>query len=155
KERGYKIVYDGERWREGIEDIMETADYFIPTAGFLDEKELGGEGLSWAERMMKLKEQVKGSLIVTAGDQGAYFFIESRLFQVPPPPLTAVDTIGAGDNFHAAFALALSRGFDLPRAVRFSVAVASLSCRDYGGRQGIPQWQEAVQTAACLACIPV
>jgi sulfofructose kinase len=61
-----------------------------------------------------------------------------------------VDTVGAGDNFHAAFALALTRGFDLHRTVKFSVAVASLSCRDYGGRQGVPTWDQALEVAGTL-----
>jgi sugar/nucleoside kinase (ribokinase family) len=35
-----KIIYDSERWREGIEDIMNTADYFIPSSEFLAAAEL-------------------------------------------------------------------------------------------------------------------
>jgi sulfofructose kinase len=64
--------------------------------------------------------------------------------------VNAIDTIGAGDNFHAAFALALTKGFDLHRAVKLSVAVASLSCREYGGRNGIPNMQEAMEVAEKL-----
>jgi len=66
---------------------------------------------------------------------------------VAAPSIKAVDTIGAGDNFHAAFALALKRGLDLHQAVKLSVAVASLSCREFGGRNGIPQMKEAMQVA--------
>jgi sulfofructose kinase len=61
-----------------------------------------------------------------------------------------VDTVGAGDNFHAAFALALAKGFDLHQTVKFSVAVASLSCRDYGGRNGVPNLKQALAAAATL-----
>ena len=63
------------------------------------------------------------------------------------PEVNVVDTVGAGDNFHAAFALALSKGFDLHQMVKFSVAVASLSCREYGGRNGVPDWQQALAVA--------
>lgn len=148
-----KIVYDGERWREGIGDIMAIADYFIPSSEFLKSKELNFNGLSFSERIFQLKAMIEGDLIVTDGENGAFFIMDNRLNQIRPPQIKAVDTIGAGDNFHAAFALALSKGFILERAVKFSVAVASLSCRDYGGRKGIPDWNEAIETADQLKCI--
>ncbi len=34
------VIYDSERWRKGIEDIMNTADYFIPSSEFLEADEL-------------------------------------------------------------------------------------------------------------------
>ncbi len=42
------------------------------------------------------------------------------------------------------------RGLNIHETVRFSVAVASLSCREYGGRNGIPQNQEATRLAETL-----
>ena len=152
-DRKLKIVYDGERWREGIEDIMAIADYFIPSSDFLKSKELKFAGLSFPEQLFRLKAMIKGELIVTDGQNGAYYMADNRLRQVLPPKIKAVDTIGAGDNFHAAFALAICKRFDLQQAVKFSVAVASLSCRAYGGREGIPDWKEAKETAGPLKCI--
>jgi sugar/nucleoside kinase (ribokinase family) len=73
------------------------------------------------------------------------------LIQVPAPRVAVRDTTGAGDNFHAAFALALSWGDHLPEAVRLAVAVASLSCREYGGRKGVPSLEKARALAATLA----
>jgi sulfofructose kinase len=145
-----QVVYDCERWRAGIEDIMQTADYFIPSSEFLAAAELGFEDVPFNQRIMKLKEMVAGSLIVTHGEDGAYYITDDTLQHVAAPQVLVVDTVGAGDNFHAAFALALTRGFDLHRAVRFSVAVASLSCREYGGRQGVPTWNQALEVADTL-----
>ena len=153
KDRKIKIVYDCERWREGIEDIMAIADFFIPSSDFLKSKELNSDRLSLIEGMIHLNPAVGGELIVTDGENGAYYFADNRLYQVSPPPIKAVDTTGAGDNFHGAFALALCKGFDLHRAVRFSVAVASLSCREYGGRKGIPDWNEAMALAETLKSV--
>jgi sulfofructose kinase len=62
----------------------------------------------------------------------------------------AIDTIGAGDNFHATFALAIARGMSLHQSVKLSVASASMSCREYGGRNGIPSWNEAKTAASHL-----
>lgn len=145
-----KIIYDSERWREGIEDIMDTADYFIPSSEFLAAPELEFGGVSFNQKIIKLNSLVAGNLIVTHGEKGAYYIAGGKLCQVAVPDVKAVDTVGAGDNFHAAFALALTRGFDLHQTVKFSVAVASLSCRQYGGREGVPTWEQALEVAATL-----
>ena len=145
-----KIVYDCERWRQGIEDVMVAADYFIPSAEFLDSDRLNFGEISFYRKVAKLNAMVSGQLVVTRGEKGAYYPVDGKLYQVAAPSIKAVDTIGAGDNFHAAFALALKRGLDLHQAVKLSVAVASLSCREFGGRNGIPQMKEAMQVAKKL-----
>jgi len=145
-----KVIYDSERWREGIEDIMNTADYFIPSAEFLEADELQFYNIPFNQKIFKLSKIVTGKLIVTRGEKGAYYITGDTLYHVAAPEVTAVDTVGAGDNFHAAFALALSRGFDLHQMVKFSVAVASLSCREYGGRNGVPSWKQALVVAETL-----
>ena len=93
---------------------------------------------------------VHGRLVVTNGEDGAYYLVDNKLYHVASPQVNAIDTIGAGDNFHAAFALALKKGLDLHQAVKLAVAVASLSCRDFGGRNGIPQMEEAIRIARQL-----
>ena len=145
-----KVIYDSERWREGIEDIMNTADYFIPSSEFLAADELQFHDISFHQRIIKLNNRVSGNLIVTHGEKGAYYVTDDTLYHVAAPEIKAVDTVGAGDNFHAAFALALARGFDLHQMVKFSVAVASLSCREYGGRNGVPDWTQALAVAETL-----
>lgn len=56
----------------------------------------------------------------------------------PAFPVTAVDTLGAGDVWHGAFALALAEGSGESEAIRFASAVAALKCTHPGGRSGIP-----------------
>ncbi len=50
-----KVIYDCERWREGIEDIMKTADYFIPSSEFLAAEELGFEDLAFNRKNHEIK----------------------------------------------------------------------------------------------------
>ncbi len=142
-----KIVYDCERWHEDITAMMAAADYFIPGADFLQEEELNLADLSFEQQMFRLAEMVTGCLVVTRGEKGAYYVDGEQLINVPAPKVEVRDTTGAGDNFHAAFSLAVSRGYDLSAAVKFSVAVASLSCREYGGRAGVPDITEAEELA--------
>lgn len=150
-----KIIYDCERWREGIEEIMALADFFVPSSDFLYSVDLNLKSTSLLGKILELGERVQGTLIVTHGEDGVYYLSDKTLFHVAPPKVQVVDTTGAGDNFHGAFALARSRGYDLHAAVAFAVAVASLSCREYGGRKGLPTMAEATRTAAKLTAVTI
>jgi sulfofructose kinase len=57
-------------------------------------------------------------------------------------PITAVDTLGAGDVFHGAFALALAEGCGIAGAMRFAAASAGLKCTRFGGSTGAPRRSE-------------
>lgn len=144
------IVYDCERWRDGLHDMMAAADYFVPSAAFLDDPKLSLAGASPLDKIRHLAGMIAGRLVVTDGEHGAYYLHDGALYQVAPPPAEIRDTTGAGDNFHAAFALALSHGFDLHATVKFAVAVATLSCRGYGARASLPDYAQAMTTMQSL-----
>jgi sulfofructose kinase len=57
-------------------------------------------------------------------------------------PITAIDTLGAGDVFHGAFALALAEGCGIAGAMRFAAASAGLKCTRFGGSTGAPRRSE-------------
>ena len=79
---------------------------------------------------------------VTLGAQGALWLDDSGLHYQPAFTTNVVDTTGAGDVFHGAYALALAEGMSVPEAIRFSSAVAALKCTRHGGRAGIPKRDE-------------
>ena len=145
-----KLIYDCERWKDRLEDMMDAADYFIPSSAFFDTRSDLFEPKQLFDNITKLREMIRGQLIVTHGQDGAFYPLKRKLYQVAAPRVRVVDTTGAGDNFHGAFALAIGRGFDLHDAVKFSVAVASLSCRAIGGRAAVPGWQEALDLSKQL-----
>ncbi len=78
----------------------------------------------------------EGVLHVTgpaAGAAGDAALASSLAFRV-----TAVDTLGAGDVWHGAFALALAEGADEAAAVRAASAAAAIKVTRPGGRAGAP-----------------
>jgi sulfofructose kinase len=69
---------------------------------------------------------------VTLGERGSVFCHAGQLQAFAAPRITPVNTNGAGDVFHGAYALALARGLDWVQAVRYATAAASLKCtRDH------------------------
>ncbi len=75
----------------------------------------------------------------------------TALRRSPAFPVKAVDTLGAGDVFHGAFALALAEGRDAPAAMRFGSAAAALKCSRLGGSTGAPTRAEVEAFMAARA----
>jgi sulfofructose kinase len=66
--------------------------------------------------------------------------------------VAVVDTLGAGDVWHGAFALALAEGHDEAAAVRVASAAAAIKVQRAGGRAGAPTRAELdAFLAACPA----
>ena len=78
------------------------------------------------------------TVTVTDGASGTWFADGDEDGHVPAFSIDAVDTLGAGDVWHGAFALALAEGAALRRAIRFASAAAAIKCTRFGGRAGIP-----------------
>ena len=75
---------------------------------------------------------------MTCGADGVHWLEGDALCSVDAFPIDAVDTTGAGDVFHGAFALALAEGADTATGFRFASAAAALKCTSPGARAGIP-----------------
>jgi len=75
---------------------------------------------------------------VTLGRKGSVGFDGKRFFTCPPFDVTVVDTTGAGDVYHGAFAFAYATGRPWTECMRFATVVAALKCTRFGGRTGIP-----------------
>ncbi|MBN8944083.1 MAG: sugar kinase [Rhizobiales bacterium] len=81
-------------------------------------------------------------LLVTDGPRGAWFMDGDKVVHAPAFPIKAVDTLGAGDTWHGALAVALAERQPLASAVRFANGAAALKCMQFGGRKGMPQRAE-------------
>lgn len=81
---------------------------------------------------------------VTDGARGVFFIDGAELRHVPAPRVAAVDTLGAGDVWHGAFALALAEGQPLEQALRFANTAAALKCARHGGGAGAPGRKEVL-----------
>ncbi|MDP3895838.1 MAG: PfkB family carbohydrate kinase [Mesorhizobium sp.] len=82
---------------------------------------------------------------VTDGARGVTWLDGGETRHMPVYPVEAVDTLGAGDAWHGAFALALGEGRPEPSAIRFANAVAAIKCARFGGRAGLPSRAEVEQ----------
>ncbi len=97
------------------------------------------------EALRQIGKTHRGHVGASCGDQGYAWYDEGIIRRVAAPRVPVVDTLGAGDVFHGAFALALLEGRDIESAARFACAAASLKCTRFGGRLGCPTREEVQQ----------
>jgi sulfofructose kinase len=83
-----------------------------------------------------------GWCCVTAGREGVYAFEGGAIRHLPGFEVDVVDTLGAGDVWHGAFALALAEGRPEREAVRFASAAAAIKVQRRGSRTGAPTRDE-------------
>jgi sugar/nucleoside kinase (ribokinase family) len=82
---------------------------------------------------------------VTRGPQGAWARRrDERTVFAPALRVRVVDTTGAGDAFHGAFAWGLLHRRSLRWTMRFASLVAALKCRALGGRRALPTLTQAL-----------
>ena len=77
-------------------------------------------------------------IIVSLGSEGAELRTADGSVRIPALPVTAIDTVGAGDTLNGALAASLAAGYPLEEAARRAVAAASLAVTKAGAREGMP-----------------
>jgi sulfofructose kinase len=95
-----------------------------------------------ARALEALRKRFSSWLAVTDGANGVFWTDGEAIRHTPAFRVEAVDTLGAGDTWHGAFALGLAEGMGEARAVRYASAVAAIKCTRFGGRAGIPDRAE-------------
>ena len=81
---------------------------------------------------------------VTLGAQGVKWVDAEGFHELQARPIRAIDSTGAGDVFHGAYAAALSLAQTTAQAFSFASAAAALKCQQPGGRQGIPDMAQTM-----------
>jgi len=86
-------------------------------------------------------------LAVKLGERGALCAEGSLLRHVSLPPVTPVDTTGAGDCFNAGLIAGLLQGLALPQAAALGCAAGALSTGAPGGTASAPRLPAAAELA--------
>ncbi|MEM6617285.1 MAG: PfkB family carbohydrate kinase [Pseudomonadota bacterium] len=156
---GLTAVMSDNRWEEATEEYFKRAkDAGLPrildvdkppqTVGSLGHAShiafsaIALRGLSGkddlADGLRHARQWTEAELSVTDGPRGIYFLAGDQVEHEPAYPIEAVDTLGAGDVFHGALALAVSENKAHHDALRFASATAALKCMRFGGSRGTP-----------------
>jgi sulfofructose kinase len=137
---GVPVVADFAPGAE-VEELAGLVDVFIVPESWARTRASGSR-----DEALRLLHSYGAKIgVVTAGRQGCWYSSGNESGHCPVFDVEVVDTTGAGDVFHGAFAYGLARGWEVARCVEFSSAVAALKCRALGGRTGIPRLAETIE----------
>ena len=130
KEAGMTVIADLEPLRPGIGRFLPLIDILIAEEAF-PQRATGASDL--ADSLPVLVERTAGALVmVTRGKAGVTVHLDGINHDFPAYAVEAVNTTGAGDVFHGAFAVACLKGMPLVEAIDFSQAAAALKCAHPG-----------------------
>lgn len=122
-------------------ELVQYIDVMILPRRFV--KDIGCEG-NLDKALDEVHKLGPTTAVITLGAEGWAFSDGKRRGRGGAFDVDVVDTTGAGDVFHGAFAYGVARGWDVPRCGVFAAAVAALKCTKRGGRTGIPSLQQAM-----------
>jgi len=118
-----------------VRDLLPLLDIFFPNES--EAAALTGE----SEPAAMLRWFAATGLpmaVVKLGPAGACLLREGQVLTVPPPPVIAIDTTGAGDCFNAGFLQAWMQGDPPETCLRAGNICGALSTQAYGGVVGMP-----------------
>lgn len=139
--RGIPSVLDAESDLEALEGTMALCTHIaFSTQGL---RSYSGE----EDVVLGLKycaERFKAWLGVTHGEKGVIYLDQGGVAHVAAFAVRTLDTLGAGDVWHGAFALGLGEGRSVFQAVRFANAAAGLKCMNGTGQEALPGREETL-----------
>lgn len=97
-----------------------------------------------ATTVERVASDIGGFVAVTMGSDGVVWSEGGSTHRTPAFVVEAIDTLGAGDVFHGAFALGVAEGHPTSDIVRWSSAAAAVKCAAGGGRDGFPSRHDVV-----------
>lgn len=141
-QNGTKVLYDAGGMYDGIERLLPFADILIPSEEFC--KGVTGKETS-IDALISLHEKYTPEVsVVTCGKDGGWTYSGDEPVFYPAYPAEVIDSNGAGDVFHGAFAAAVINGFDYIKCCHFASAVSALKCTGVGARQSVPDFKTVV-----------
>ena len=78
------------------------------------------------------------AVVITLGAQAAWSPRPGTSGELPAPQVRAIDTVGAGDAFNGALAVALAENRSLEDAAAWATAAAALGRHSPGGQSALP-----------------
>lgn len=143
-------VVDAGTLRKSTFTVCQKVDYLVCSEAFACQYTRKNITLHNQEEDESIFRQIESinhkHAVITLGERGLlYRDADGKLRHLPAYPVRAIDTSGAGDVFHGAFAYGLYRHMPLEANLRQSAMAAALSVQREGSQTAIPCFEEVRQ----------
>jgi sugar/nucleoside kinase (ribokinase family) len=140
-------VLDTGSYKKNVESLFPYIDYLIVPANFLKIAPWIRSGNDKTQALKELSRKSSSILVgFTEGEKGGAVLVTEReeLITFNAYKVETIDSCGAGDTFHGAFAYGIALGWPVRKIVAFSAWVAAMKCSSLGN-EGLPTQKEALQ----------
>lgn len=137
------VLYDAGGLYEGVERLVPLVDILIPSKEFACG--FTGETNPAAAAKKLYDAQNARVVVVTCGKDGGIMYDGDSMQTYRAYPANVVDSNGAGDVFHGAFAAALTYGYDYIGCCNFASAASALKCEKVGARDAVPSKSDVLK----------
>lgn len=147
--RNLPLVLDAGSWTDSVRALAPHAGQLVASEACA-RAALGGVDPAHAtpaSLRTALLAAPDATVVVTLGARGVVWSGPDGAGALPAHRIDAVDTSGAGDAFHGAYALGLSRGLDLMGRLRLASAAGALACTRPGAWDAAPTSAELERLA--------
>ncbi len=135
KLKGIPTVLDAGSMHEGTSQLWDKVDYLVASEKF---------ALQFSDDVrtaLSVMAEKSPAVVITLGEKGLIWQRGQQEGNLDTLPINAIDTTGAGDAFHGAFAAAVARDMEWSELLKYSTAAGALCCTKNGARQGLP-WKK-------------
>ncbi len=131
-------VLDAGSLHEGTQQLAGQVEYLVCSEKFA--RQITGE----QNDLLALRKLGKTApnVVVTLGEHGLIWKQDKNEGHLPAFEVETIDTTGAGDTFHGAFAWCVAHQMAWQDTLAFASAAAALCCTKIGARHGIPYHKE-------------
>lgn len=135
RESGIPSLLDAGSVHDGTLILYNRVDYLITSEKFA--REMSGE--EDPRLALAALDGAAPFIACTWGARGVYWQDDEGQHHMPAFDIEPVDTTGAGDAFHGAFALGLAQGLSVRDNMRRASATGALACLKPGARSALPE----------------
>jgi sugar/nucleoside kinase (ribokinase family) len=145
RDAGALVVVDCGHPRDGAEELIAESNVAILSHTY--PRTLHGDDFDVKAFLQDVLERLPrsgpGVAGITLGPRGCAMLSRTEGYlRLEAHPVEALDTTGAGDVFHGAFAHAFLQTGSVERSARFANVTAALKCKGMSGRAPIPSEEE-------------
>ncbi len=135
RQHGIPTILDAGSMHEGTASLWNQVDYLVASEKFASQFSTD------MNTTLNLLAKDSPTVVITLGNKGLIWQRGQQTGGFSAFSVKAVDTTGAGDAFHGAFAAAVAAKLDWEHILAYSSAAGALCCTKIGARQGLP-WRD-------------
>lgn len=142
-------IIDAGRIKEETITLAKMVDYVVCSKDFAENFTNIEIDLKDKESLNKIFEKLEKefkNVIITLEEKGAIYKKDNIVKLVPTIDVMEVDSTGAGDIFHGAFAYCLLKKYDIEKSVKIANIAGAISVTRLGGRYSMPSLKEVMST---------